>query len=994
MRDYLIWRERKKALLAGVASSGLLGAVTLLGAVAISPGAAQAGCSVSGDAQIVECDSDGVFFLPQQGDVSAAVDSMAISSGSVNVIVQQSGQFGNVSLSVSNTNVTSTSGAGAVTLQGVAADLLAVSLGSDVSITNGDGYGGLFVAALQSGNISINSAAAITSTNSSGIYAVTSDGTVAIVNSGALSALDNYGIFVGANNDAVEQKSVSVINSANIQSENAGIAVGQFYGDVYIENSGAITSVVNGAIVASAEYGGNIELQNSGSAVSTDGSGARFSADYGNVDVTNSGLIQGAFAGLSAYISMNSLSGYGDITIENTATGRIIGQDSGGLSLATANGSIAVNNAGLITGGRGLEVGAYGGGAVTIENTGTIIGTVGTGVSINGGMVTLTNSGTISGDGGAIYLDALFDGRLILKDGSTINGTVEAFGDELTLQLDFAKATTFDASLIGNTSQYQGFDVVEATGSGALTFTGTSDFSGLVSLTGGKVVVDGDMRLAEFTVGDGVQLSGTGSLGTLTIENGGSVAPGHSPGTMYVYGDLNFLTGSTYEADLTATGLADNIQVSGNVSIASGTTLAVSDLSLATSLNTTYQLITVTGGGTVTGSFTTLRDPWSFVDLDVTNNGSSLTLGFVRNSVSFADAAVGPNGTAAALAVESLGPSAALYNDLLWTTADDATALFDQLSGSIHSSQIGGHIESDLLFSNLMLSQLDGAGLAGARRSAGESTFWMSGFGRRAERDGDNLGSDLTDTTRGLAFGVNLPVAQDWTLGLAAALGQDHVTEDSGLSRSEADSYFVGVSAAKDFGPVNWKVGGAFTQRNIDTRRNVSLPSADEQLRASYDARSWQAFTEVSTLLPQGDLRWQPFGNLTFVHYDSDGFSESAGDAALAGRGVTEDALYSTLGVRMGWDLPVGLDQKTSLTAHAGWRHGFGADNVDRTVSFLAGGDAFSVAGALAARDSAVVGVGFAVQPTANSSISVAYDGQFGAGTTAHGVKADLKINF
>jgi outer membrane autotransporter protein len=1004
-------QRRRNFFLGHTAFAGLLGATTVLGMVGMAAPALSA-CIVTGDADEIKCDNTGVVVKPNQGDVSLSVDGLTI-SGNDNKIDffpddADPDAFGTLTLSVSNTSINTPNYGGINVAPVMRVESINVTLDPTVTITNSGGFGGLWVRAQTGGDITINSGAEITSTGSSAISATTNDGSVSIVNSGDLSSSSERGIYADGGFESEGGQRVSVINSGDIDAELEGIRMIQYHGDITAENSGAVTSQTESAIYSWSDSLGAIKITNSGSAVSSAASsgnkaGLRVASEYGNASVVNSGLAQAEAYGVRVSAGTETGvggtetdgDGFGDITIENTATGQMIGISNTGLHLVTINGDITATNAGSISGANGVYA-RTNLGDVSVDNTGTITATSGTGVALTGDAATLTNSGTITASGGNAVTLTADTSRLVLKDGSSITGNVVASGDA-TLQLDFSNATTLDASDIGDTAQYQGFDTVAATGSGVLTLDGTSLYSGLVSLTGGNVVVDGDLRYAQFLVGTGVQLSGTGSVGDLTVGDGGSVAPGHSPGTMYVYGDLSFLSGSTYVADLTTSGLSDNIVVSGDVTIAANTTLSVANLRVANPLTTFYELVTLTGSGTVTGSFTTLRDPWSFIDLDVNYNTSSVTLGYQQVGATFTNSATGINARSVGRAIDSFGTASSFYDDLLWSNGTSPDAALDQLTGAIHASQIGGHVESDMLFSTLMLSQLNGSGsmsLPAEKAVKGDGTFWMTGFGRRAERDGANLGSALTDTGRGLAFGANGTFTDGWDVGMAAAIGSDRVSADSGSGYSKADSYYVGLSAATSLNALRLSFGGAYTLRTVDTDRTVALGTVNDRLKADYDSQSFQAFSEISTVLSQGDLRVQPFGNLTFVHYDSDSFTEQGGTAALSGTGLSDSTLYSTLGARFSWALPTMGATPGAVTAHAGWRHAYGESTADMQMAFVSGGDSFNIAGAKPARDSAVVGLGVSFAPTPASTVSVSYDGQFGDGDAAHGVKAGWSLRF
>lgn len=73
------------------------------------------------------------------------------------------------------------------------------------------------------------------------------------------------------------------------------------------------------------------------------------------------------------------------------------------------------------------------------------------------------------------------------------------------------------------------------TGLGILTLSGTTSYAGATLVSTGTLRVNGSMTLSAVTVSDGATLGGTGSItGSTTVNNGGRIAPGASPGTLTV----------------------------------------------------------------------------------------------------------------------------------------------------------------------------------------------------------------------------------------------------------------------------------------------------------------------------------------------------------------------------------------------------------------------------------------------------------------------------
>lgn len=179
-----------------------------------------------------------------------------------------------------------------------------------------------------------------------------------------------------------------------------------------------------------------------------------------------------------------------------------------------------------------------------------------------------------------------------------------------------------------NLTDYAGINLTK-TGSGTLTFTsGTSTYSGTITVSGGGLNVQGDYSSAPVTVQSGAQailgdagkvagltvdsggtLSGTGTVvGTLT--NSGTVSPGNSPGTMNVVGSYTQTSSGTFRAEVASPTNYDKISISGAPGTASlnGTVTPVLLGGYRPRANTVFPgIITATGG--LTGTFSSVTQP-------------------------------------------------------------------------------------------------------------------------------------------------------------------------------------------------------------------------------------------------------------------------------------------------------------------------------------------------------------------------------------------------
>jgi hypothetical protein len=100
----------------------------------------------------------------------------------------------------------------------------------------------------------------------------------------------------------------------------------------------------------------------------------------------------------------------------------------------------------------------------------------------------------------------------------------------------------------------------------------------------GRLSVNGSLGTSAVTVQSGGELGGSGILGgTVAVNNGGRLSPGNSIGVL-TEGATSFASGATFEYEVDSTDLndlanaADLLVVNGNLDIAAGSLLELTDL--------------------------------------------------------------------------------------------------------------------------------------------------------------------------------------------------------------------------------------------------------------------------------------------------------------------------------------------------------------------------------------------------------------------------------
>jgi autotransporter-associated beta strand protein len=156
-------------------------------------------------------------------------------------------------------------------------------------------------------------------------------------------------------------------------------------------------------------------------------------------------------------------------------------------------------------------------------------------------------------------------------------------------------------------------------GTGALTLSGANTYAGATTINGGTLLVDGSIANSISDVKSGATLGGSGATAAVTIESGGTLAPGDGPGILHT-GSVSFAAGAHFAVELgginPGTGGYDQLAANGTVNLG-GSTL---DLSLVNGFHPVLgeKFEIVTSSNPITGTFAGLVEGARFLDGGVT----------------------------------------------------------------------------------------------------------------------------------------------------------------------------------------------------------------------------------------------------------------------------------------------------------------------------------------------------------------------------------------
>ncbi|HET6526816.1 autotransporter outer membrane beta-barrel domain-containing protein [Sphingopyxis sp.] len=228
----------------------------------------------------------------------------------------------------------------------------------------------------------------------------------------------------------------------------------------------------------------------------------------------------------------------------------------GGIAGGTG-GSVVI--AGLGGGVRYLEANSYTGGTTLLS-----------------GRFELVGNGSLHSGGAVTVHGGVFDISGITGSGTTIGDLSGSGGGAGTIVLG-DKTLTFGAD---NDSYFTGTiagagGALVKNGAGAFTLTGANSYTGTTSVNAGTLLVNGDQSAATglTSVAAGATLGGSGTIGgDVFVADGGTLAPGNSPGTLTINGGLTLSGGSTLAYEFGARNavgnpLNDLVDVAGNLTL-------------------------------------------------------------------------------------------------------------------------------------------------------------------------------------------------------------------------------------------------------------------------------------------------------------------------------------------------------------------------------------------------------------------------------------------
>ncbi|HEX6858910.1 MAG TPA: autotransporter domain-containing protein [Caulobacteraceae bacterium] len=823
---------------------------------------------------------------------------------------------------------------------------------------------------------------------------VVATGDAAVSVSGDVSSASGLGLSLQAGPDSAA--TVNVAQGASVYGALGAVALdsdtdatlnvgGHLSGDaeytVALAGGDDIVNLMTGANVQGVLFGGaGLDTLNLNSTVNTGigiGQSIGAVAGFEALNVVNGYWTLGGDAALETMLTGGTLALTGTLTDDLTIGQNATLQIGAGGTTGDLLGDVQID--GTLVFNRSDEY-DFGG---DLYGAGTLV-KLGDELLILSGQYNFTGTAIIGG-GTIKFLNLPANAEIVVDDGLVdFSGTDQTLAslsgeaggevnvDQGSLTVNQGGSTVFAGAITGDGS-------LTVTGGGTLNLTGANTYTGPTSIQGATVKVNGSIT-SNVNVGDDALLGGSGEIGgDVFVGGGGYVGPGNSPGTLTVDGDFTFASGSTYAAEVEATGAHDQIDVSGATTIQDDVTLMVLAGDGDYARLSTYTILTSDAG--VTGEFDNITTNLAFLVPHLVYTGTSVELNLTRNDITFASFALNQNQTNVADVLEAAGFGDALYDAVVVQSAAGSQEAYAELSGELYASLPTVLLQQARYGREAILER--------AQHAPEGRGAWGEVIGSQLDIDETTDHMRVKSEGRGFVLGADAAM-NGWRAGVAVSQIKSDVDVLSLGSTSDVKSTTVSAYGATQAEPLKAVVGASYTRHDADAQRTIAFPGFTDATTADFDGTGSEVFGELSLSTKVDGIFLEPFIGIAYTTLSLDGFDEEGGDAALRVAEVDRDITTAKIGIRASTSFETGMG---TVTPHASVAlQGVSGDDDALLNAAFQGAGGYTIAGA-PANDGVAFDVGARLDRGA-FGLSASYSGVEGDGWSDNKVQVGVFFRF
>ncbi|MGB0792595.1 MAG: autotransporter domain-containing protein, partial [Opitutales bacterium] len=432
----------------------------------------------------------------------------------------------------------------------------------------------------------------------------------------------------------------------------------------------------------------------------------------------------------------------------------------------------------------------------------------------------------------------------------------------------------------------------------------------------GLLAINGQLITNNLIVQTGATLGGDGTVQG-DVQVFGTLAPGNSPSTINITGDLTLDTSSTTEVEIESLTNYDQTIATGNITL-DGTLNATIWGSGSIAVGDKYDVFQTTGVGTsITGEFDTYNAPTNY-RIRLLNTGTIASLRFAPETYTLMAQTQNQFNVAAALdsfIPATTGDTMTVSIALDELTESEYPAAFEQVMPYFHESVSEILLDQGFHQAEYMQQRL---GLLRAMNEGSGPAFGKLGWNAWTQVHLDSMRSSAFDATpayenerEGFRVGADYHGAGNLQIGVFAARDFNEVDYAPGSSMS-SDSIQFGAYATLNDGAGTYldAIVSAGTM-DVDTRRAIAFSTVDRSASGETESLQFNAAVSLGRDFKFGNFTFGPHAGLELSQVKIDGFAESGADSLNLG---LEDQTVKSLTSEIGGHLSYRMQLTESLT--------------------------------------------------------------------------------
>jgi uncharacterized protein with beta-barrel porin domain len=678
-------------------------------------------------------------------------------------------------------------------------------------------------------------------------------------------------------------------------------------------------------------------------------------AGMGGAIFVNTGTIQftGNCSTASGTVSNNSGNGIAIGTDLFVVTGGTLSFTPGTGNTITLAGTIGDDSVNSIPSGEAWTPGTGSGAILTMAGPGTLVlegeNTYAGGTTLSSGTLSIESEGNIGGSSAALTLgggtlsttgnvstsgsiSVTGNAEIATGDGftTTLSGTVTGSnGNTLTLSggtNSLSQVAVNGSDVFTIAGNLGGSSSLTKTGTGTLLFTGTSSYTGTITVSEGQCTVNGTMP-GNVSAQSGTTINGHGTVqGILSVGSGANLRPGNSIGTITVGTldlDPNAITNIEFD-DITSS----LVQVTGVANLA-GTLNLIQDAGSYASSGS-YEILSA---GTLNGMFDQITGGlpgYSFQLKYLGNNvyldyifGSATTIateGLTGNILKFAnylnESAPASSeyfeltilsGLALNNALNSASPARNAFGPFV--TGQTLFSLSRIVNDYLGNQRFLKHNNATEISSAVFLPEMDNLYaynskrcFAPAHKPAHEPapmTVWTSGFADFSHQAKESQNPAFNFISEGLLIGFDYEGISYNRMGCSLGYAHSQIYDQDHMGGANIPYYFGSLYGSFSLNQFYLQTAFWAVFHQIHGHRNIAYPGVDTKAKGT--SNGWQIDPHIelgydikrswSTIEPYAAFDWA-------VNWEGSFKEHGAGDLNMRQKSNTSSMLQSEAGVR------------------------------------------------------------------------------------------------